>query len=290
MRSMTGFGRGLARAGARTFSVEIRTLNHRFGEYILHLPRQLGPLEERIRHRLAAELARGRVEVWVSVRGESWPQEVRVDRKLARAYFRAIRDLSDKLDLDFDLTPTAILDLPEVVCLEDQELDLEMLWPACAEALDAALKDVLAMRCREGAALKKDLLNQIETLEEFSSQIQIKAATVPRDYQNRLRERLATLDAEGLIDETRLAQEVLYLAERADINEEIVRLVSHMEQLKSTLEQDEPVGRKLEFILQEANREINTIGAKAQNMDISALVVQCKATLEKMREQAQNVE
>ncbi|HHT71699.1 MAG TPA: YicC family protein [Firmicutes bacterium] len=287
---MTGFGHGLAQAGARTFTVEIRTLNHRFGEYVLHLPRELGQWEERIRRRLSTELARGRVEVWVNVRGESWPKEVRVDSELAQAYLKAARWLGQEFSLDLDVTPAVLLGLPEVISLEDREVDLEALWPACREALDTALADVLAMRRREGVALKEDLLGRVTVIRQLSCAIQSKAAAVPDHYQNKLRERLATIGTEGMVDEVRLAQEVLLMAERADINEEIVRLLSHLGQLEAALELEESVGRRLEFLLQEANREVNTIGAKSQDVDISALVVQCKAELEKMREQAQNVE
>ncbi|HKM39253.1 MAG TPA: YicC/YloC family endoribonuclease [bacterium] len=290
MHSMTGFGRGLAQAGTRTFTVEIRALNHRFGEYILHLPRELGPWEERIRHHLSSKLSRGRVEVRVSVRGERWPQEVTVDRQLAQAYISAAQQLSDDFSLEYDVTPTVILGLPQVVTLEDRELDLNLLWPACSAALEAALCDLIAMRRREGEALKHDLLACATTLRRLSYRIEEKAALVPSNYRNKLRERLATLDAEAIVDEARLTQEILLMAERADINEEIVRLRSHLDQLQATVELEEPVGRRLEFLLQEANREINTIGSKAQDIDISSLVVQCKAELEKMREQAQNIE
>lgn len=290
MQSMTGFGRGSAQAGAMTFSVEIRTLNHRFAEYILHLPRQLGEWEERLRRKLAATLARGRIEVWVNTRGESWPKRVRLDTGLARAYLQEAQLLADKFSLALDVTPAVILGLPEVIAVEEQEVDLELWWPACSKALDEALANVLAMRQREGAALKDDLLNRITIMSQLVKDIESKAATIPYLYQDKLQERLATISAEGIVDEVRLAQEVAFMAERADINEEVVRLFSHLDQLKAALELDEPVGRRLEFLLQEANREVNTIGSKAQDKDISAIVVECKAELEKMREQAQNVE
>lgn len=270
--------------------MEIRTLNHRFAEYILHLPRELGEWEERLRRRLSATLARGRIEVWVNIRGESWPKGVRVDTELAQAYLQAAEWLADKLSLSLDVTPAVILGLPEVIAVEEQEVDLEAWWPTCEEALDEALTNVIAMRRREGAALKEDMLCRLTLLRQLTHDIESKAAAVPHLYQNKLRERLATIGVEGVLDEARLAQEVLLMAERADINEEVVRLFSHLEQMQAALEMDEPVGRRLEFLLQEANREINTVGAKAQDKDISALVVQCKAELEKVREQAQNVE
>ena len=290
MHSMTGFGRGSACVGTRTFSVEIRTLNHRFAEYSLHLPRELGEWEERIRRRLSAALARGRIEVWVNIRGESWPKAVRVDTKLAEAYLQAAQSVAAEFDLSFDVTPAIILRLPEVVVVEEQEVDLEQWWPACADALDVALTKVIAMRRREGMALKEDVLHRLTLLNQLTKDIQSEAEAVPQIYQNKLQERLATIGAEGILDEMRVAQEVVLMAERADINEEVVRLFSHLEQLQAALEMNEPIGRRLEFLLQEANREVNTIGSKAQNKKISALVVQCKAELEKIREQAQNIE
>ena len=290
VQSMTGFGRGCAQAGARTFSVEIRTLNHRFAEYVIHLPRELGEWEERLRRELTAHLSRGRVEVWVNVRGQSWPKAVRVDGQLARAYVEVAQAVAQQFSLKLDLTPAVLLSLPEVITVEEQEVDLELWWPTCAQALSEALTKVLAMRQREGVALKEDMLSKLMVLHQLTQDIKSLAAAVPDFYRNKLQERLATLGPEAVVDETRLAQEVVFMADRADINEEVVRLLSHFDQLEAALAMDEPVGRRLEFLLQEANREVNTIGSKAQDKDISSLVVQCKAELEKLREQAQNVE
>jgi uncharacterized protein (TIGR00255 family) len=289
VQSMTGFGRGSAQAGTRTFTVEIRTLNHRFAEYVIHLPRELGVWEERLRRELGVQLSRGRVEVWVNMRGQSWPKSVRIDERLAQAYVKVAQEVARQFDLTLDLTPAVLLGLPEVTVVEEQEVDLDLWWPTCAEALDKALTKVLAMRQREGEALKEDMTSRLTVLEQLAQEIKSLADKIPDFYRNKLQERLATLGQE-VVDENRLAQEVVFMAERADINEEVVRLFSHLQQFSATLDLDEPVGRRLEFLLQEANREVNTIGSKAQDSNISSLVVKCKAELEKLREQAQNVE
>ncbi len=290
VHSMTGFGRGSAQVGTLIFSVEIRTLNHRFAEYVIHLPRELSEWEERLRRELAAQLSRGRIEVWVSMRGQSWPKVVRVDDELARAYVEAAQLVARQFSLNLDLTSADLLTLPEVITVEEQEVDLELWWPTCAQALAEALSKVLVMRQREGAALKEDMLSRLATLRQLAQDIETLAASVPDFYRNKLQERLATLGPGVVVDEIRLAQEVVFMADKADINEELVRLCSHLQQMEAVLALNEPVGRRLEFLLQEANREVNTIASKAQDKDISSLAVQCKAELEKLREQAQNVE
>ncbi|MDK2926398.1 MAG: hypothetical protein PWR31_88 [Bacillota bacterium] len=290
VHSMTGFGRGSARAGDTTFTVEIRTLNHRFVEWMLHLPHELGEWEERLRQRLGRALARGRVEVWVTVSGRAWPKTVRVDKQLAAAYWQAAQALAAELNTETGVTPGFLLTLPEVVQVEEEKVDLEAWWPACAAALEEALAQVLAMRAREGKALAADLRERALNLRQLHTALEREAAQVPRLYRDRLKERLATLEVAGGIDELRLAQEVALLADRADVTEELVRLASHLDQLVQALAGEGPVGRRLEFLLQEANREVNTIGAKAQGLSLGQLVVECKAELEKMREQVQNIE
>ncbi|MGI6604528.1 MAG: YicC/YloC family endoribonuclease [bacterium] len=287
---MTGFGRGSARRGETTFTVEIRTLNHRFLEWSIRLPRELAEWEERLRSRLQQELARGRVEVWVGVSGQIGPRKVQVDTDLAGSYYGAAQAIAAELGVEPGITAAFLLTLPEVVRLEEREADLEEWWPGCAEALERALAQLVAMREREGEAMAADLKIRVKRLRALAQAIMEQAGEIPRLYQDKLRQRLATLVAESGVDEGRLAQEVAFLAERADITEEIVRLLSHCDQLAATIAKEEPVGRRLEFLLQEANREVNTIGSKAQGLRISSLVVDCKAELEKMREQVQNIE
>lgn len=290
MHSMTGFGRGSARAGETSFTVEIRTLNHRFVEWIIHLPRELGEWEERLRRRLGQALARGRVELWLTVSGPTWPKAVRLDQRLAAQYHRAAQDLAEALQVEAGVTPGLLLTLPEVVQVEEERVDPEAWWPACAAALEEALAQVLAMRRREGEALAADLKERVQRLRGLTAALAEEAGEVPRLYRDRLKERLAMLGVEGSLDELRLAQEVALLADRADITEELVRLASHWDQMEEILAAAEPVGRRLEFLLQEANREVNTIGAKAQGLSLSRLVVESKAELEKIREQVQNIE
>ena len=289
MHSMTGFGRGCAQAGALTFTVEIRTLNHRFAEYFVHLPRELGVWEERLRSALATKLSRGRIEVWLNMRGQNWPKSVRIDENMAQAYVKMAEDTSNRFGLALDLSAAVLFRLPEVIVVEEQEVDSDLWWPTCEEAFNEALDKVLSMRQREGEALKQDILSRVMVLEKHAGEIKSLADKIPDFYRNKLQERLATLGLET-VDENRLAQEVIFMVDKADINEEITRLFSHLHQFKTALDMDEPIGRRLEFLLQEANREVNTIGSKSQDGEISSLVVKCKAELEKLREQAQNVQ
>ncbi|MCL4425965.1 MAG: YicC family protein [Firmicutes bacterium] len=290
LKSMTGYGRAETVVDGRKYTFEIRSVNHRFLELALKVPREFTAWEERLRKELQGKMARGRVDLFLTVtETEDSHPVVKVDKNLVLAYDKALRELSRELHLPEDAFLGRILDLPDVLKVQAPESDVEETWSAAREGLQAALTSVLEMRSHEGERLAQDLYGRGECLKSIADSIEERAPAVIQDYRQRLLERLQELGS-APVDPARLAQEVAFMAERADIHEEVTRLRSHLAQLEAILQAPEPVGRKLEFLLQEMNREINTIGSKATDLTISSLVIEAKTELEKMREQVQNVE
>lgn len=289
--SMTGFGRGEATGDFGRLTVEIKSVNHRFAEVVLRLPRPLSPLEDRLRRLVAEGVSRGRLEVlatWEEQTSER--KSVKVDKGLATEYYNSLKELQAEIGSAADIPLDVLLRLPDVIKVEEVEEDLETLWPGLEAAARTALKGLRAMRQREGEALAADLGGRIETVAGLVARVAERAPVVVDEYRERLRKRLDELLSPGTIDETRLAQEVAILADRADISEELKRLESHLGQLRQLLQASDPVGRKFDFLLQETGREVNTIGSKSQDLTITGTVVELKAELEKIREQVQNVE
>ena len=290
VRSMTGFGRAGAQSAEHRLAVEIRTVNHRFLDVAVRLPREYGALEDRIRRAVARYIERGRVDVTVRIDRLTSPvRSVHVDTNLAHAYYEALKELRRVLRLPGSIDVDMLLDLPDVLRVEQAEDDLDALWALLAPALEEALRQVVAMREAEGAALAQDLGQRAAQVETRVDAIAARAPEVVEAYHRRLESRLAEWGHGGL-DPQRVAAEVALMAERSDISEECVRLRSHCRQFRDLLTQGGPVGRRLDFLLQEMHREINTIGAKAGDLAIAGWVVEVKAELEKMREQVQNVE
>ncbi|GEA15069.1 hypothetical protein E308F_13130 [Moorella sp. E308F] len=291
LNSMTGYGRGEARGAGRTVTVEIRAVNQRFLDVVIRLPRLYTALEEKIRQVIKNSLSRGRVEVMVSISEENGEKRpLTVDMGLAMAYYNALKELAQNLAIPADITAEKLLAIPEVVKVAEPEWDEATLWPVVAGALEKAVENLLAMRRAEGQRLQADLEERVAYVRRQVEAIRERAPEVPREYARRLKERVAELSGGITLDPGRLEMEVALLAEKADITEEIVRLLSHLEQMATAMAGTEPAGRRLDFILQEMWREINTIGSKAGDLAISNLVVAVKGELEKMREQVQNVE
>ncbi|QGP92971.1 hypothetical protein MGLY_23640 [Neomoorella glycerini] len=291
LNSMTGYGRGEASGTGRTVTVEIKAVNQRFLDVVIRLPRLYTALEEKIRQFIKNSLSRGRVEVMVSISEENGEkQRLTVDMGLAMAYYNALKELAQNLAIPADITAEKLLAMPEVVKVAEPEWDEATFWPVVAGALEKALADLLAMRRAEGQRLQADLEARAAYIRRQVEAIRERAPEVPREYAGRLKERVAELAGGLALDPGRLEMEIALLAERADITEEIIRLLSHLEQMVTAMAGTEPAGRRLDFILQEMWREINTIGSKASDLAISNLVVAVKGELEKMREQVQNVE
>jgi uncharacterized protein (TIGR00255 family) len=290
--SMTGFGRGEASGHGYHFTVELKAVNHRFFEVSVRMPRNLNVLEERIRKILQGKIQRGRIDVFVNVKeNEEKKRLVKVDKDLALSYDKTLKDLALTLKTPYETDIYRLAALPEVFSVEDLETDFELLWEPLSRATAEALNGFMQMRQVEGERLAEDLLNRLHSIREAKDEIAGYSDTVVSDYQSRLRERIQVLLGESaILDEAKLASEVAFFADRVSITEELVRLQSHIDQCQEALKSTEAVGRKLDFLVQEMNREINTIGSKANNLNISQLVVQMKSELEKIREQVQNLE
>ncbi|AGF78670.1 TIGR00255 family protein [Desulfocapsa sulfexigens DSM 10523] len=290
-KSMTGFGRGEAEAGGRQWVAEIRCVNHRHLDLKIKLPRGYADLEERARKMVAETLQRGRVDVLLSVSGDfSDLHKIEVNSSLAATYNKALAALANSLDLANDTTLSGLASYPDVLVLTRKEEDLEAVWPVMGAALQEAVDACDTMRSQEGEAMARDLH---ERLENFAADVQKIGNSIPELLERReqsLNERLQKLLDRVQLDPQRLAQEVAILADKTDVTEEIVRLESHINQFRSFLDADEATGRKIDFLLQEFLREVNTMASKINDADIAHLTVSLKAELEKMREQVQNLE
>ena len=289
MRSMTGYGRrSLARDG-REMTVEVKTVNHRFLDVALRMPRHLGFAEDQVRRQLAESLSRGHVDVSVQYRNTR-PDARRVvcDPALAAAYRDAMAALSAATGAENSVPLSQYALLPDVLTVTENEEDQEAVGALLADALALALQDVQVLRAREGEALKSDLTAHLQLLEKLRLQIAERAPGVVEDYRQRLLQRIQEL---GVVapDESRVVQEVAIFADRAAIDEELSRLDSHIRQAYRLMEES-PCGSKLNFLVQEMNREVNTISSKALDSQIAKLVVDAKSEIEKLREQIQNVE
>lgn len=290
-QSMTGFGRAELEREGRKLTVELKSVNHRFSEVNVRFPRELSPLEERIKRLITSRLGRGRIDAFVtySYQGEGLYQ-ARVDKDLAVAYYNGMKDLAQAVGVPFTVGLTQLAGLPDVVKIERQADDLDKVWAMMEEALSVALDQLVIMRRHEGQRLAMDIEARLGTIGDLVRQVEDRAPLVVEDYQRRLRERIRELLGTVQVDEARLLTEVALFADRSAITEELVRLHSHQDQFACSLNSEETVGRKLDFLLQEMNREVNTIGSKANDLVIGGLVVELKAELEKIREQIQNIE
>jgi uncharacterized protein (TIGR00255 family) len=290
IRSMTGFGAGRGAVNGEEIDVEVRSVNHKFCEVKVRVPRELSVLELEAAKIVKDRLARGGVEVTIRRAGGSGGLAPRVDVALAEAYARAFGEIQARLGLPGAVSLSDILRSDGVVRLDERQIDVEGARAALGEGLSRALEALVVMRGREGEALARDLDTRLATVEDLVAQVAEQAPRVVEAYRTRLAERVAEL-ARGLpIDPTRLAQEVALFADRTDVAEEITRLRSHVAQARALLASGEPAGRKLDFVVQEMHREANTIGSKSQSAGLSGVVVSLKAEIERMREQVQNVE
>ena len=289
--SMTGFGRGEASVSGYRVSIELKSVNHRYLEIVVRAPRQLMSYEEQIRKMLQEKYRRGRIEVYVNVmESEEMKSVIKVDKDIALSYDKSLRDLALALHTVYETDIYRLVTLPEALSVQEPEIDLDIMWAACSEALRIASDNLGKMRCMEGEKLTVDLFKRLDLLAGYMQVIAERAPAVVTDYQERLQDRIKTLLGEVELDAARLANEVAYFADRASITEELVRFDSHLAQGREALSSNDPVGRRLDFLVQEMNREINTIGSKANDLKIGQQVVNVKSELEKVREQIQNLE
>ncbi len=290
MRSMTGYGRCTQTIDGRQLTIELKSVNHRFLDLSFRMPRSFAFLEEDARRILSGRLSRGHVDLFATYRNlRTDARTVTVDAALLNAYLGALDSIGQASGLRDDRSLMGISRLPDVLVVEEAEEDREALKQLMAAALNGALDEMVAMREREGASMKADLSHRVDEIERMTHRIERRYPETVAEYQQRLKQRVEELLG-GEMDEQRLLQEVAVMADRSAIAEETVRLHSHIAQLRELFEVDEPVGRRIDFIVQELNREVNTISSKSQDIPITREVVNCKAEIEKLREQLQNVE
>ncbi len=291
MRSMTGYGRGEADQAGAKFSVELTSVNRKQSDLVINLPRDFAELEPRIRQTINEKLSRGRTNVLVThERGGDGHRKLALDTALARSYHDAMHALQVALGAPGEIAIGTILQAPGVMRFTDDTVDAEAAWPALEQALGAALIELVKMREREGAHLANDLRERLTLIRHAIAQVSRLFPEVVKKHRAALLDRIKQAGLDLTLDDDRLLKEVALFADRSDISEELTRLESHLAQFAEQLPKDEPIGRTLEFITQEIFRELNTLGAKANDAAISQHVVVCKAELEKIREQIQNVE
>lgn len=291
MRSMTGYGRGQSSTNGTQFSVELNSVNRKQSDITVTLPRELSELEPRVRDVVNSSISRGRLNVVVSYHTRSaHAHKAAVDTELARIFFNAMRELQKELGAAGEVSIDSVLRAPGVICAPMEHITPEEAWPSIEAALKEALKGLVEMREEEGKHLALDLVQRMKSVRDWLLNIRELQPNVVLKYRQNLLERVQKAGLELPIDDDRLAKEIVFFADKADISEELTRLESHLAQFAHHLRKHEPVGRTLDFMTQEIARELNTLGSKANDVGISQHVVLCKAEMEKIREQIQNIE
>ena len=291
IHSMTGYGKGEARQDDITVTVEIKTVNHRYADISVKLPRTFLSLENGVRKQVAAVVGRGKVDVYVNYELASEAQVVpKLNNELAVAYHKLFVELAGNLNLQDRISLDHIINQRDVVRVEEAEIDESTLESCLRSATAGALESLLAMRAAEGEETRMDIEDRLNVTETILTQIEHRAPQVPVEWQERLAERLQRLQQNVEWDPQRIAQEIAVYADRCDISEEITRFKSHLVQFRGMFDEAEPVGRRMDFLVQELNREVNTMGSKSNDAELTKAVVMLMAELEMIREQVQNIE
>lgn len=291
IKSMTGFGRAQETVDGMTVTVELKSVNHRYFEFTAKVPRTYGFLEEKLKSFLNARVSRGKMECYVSIENlEESDMEVVVNPSLAKGYVDALRTLSETFGLKEDYSAISIAKFPDVLTLRKAPADEEKIWNAVQKVTELAVECFVTMRETEGEKLRADILSKADTILEHVAFVESRSPQTVREYHEKLRQRMEELLENTQVDEQRLLTEAAIFADKVAVDEETVRLRSHISQLREFLNANEPIGRKLDFLVQEMNRESNTIGSKAQDVEIAKRVIAIKAEVEKIREQVQNIE
>ena len=291
IKSMTGFGRCEAAWDNRKFTVEIKAVNHRYLDVNIKMPKALNFFESAVRAELKKYISRGKVDVFISYEDLSEKtSRVRYNREVAEEYLKYLRQMAEEFELENDIKVSGLSRFPEVFTLEEACADEEELWKELRKVVVGASEMFVDSRIAEGEQLKKDLLHKLEAMGKMTEFIAERSPLLAAEYRHRLEERMRELLADATVEESRLLTEVAVLADKVCVDEEIVRLRSHTETMKSVLTEGGAVGRKLDFIAQEMNREANTILSKANDLEISNCAIELKTEIEKIREQIQNIE
>ena len=291
LKSMTGYGRNEAIEGGKKILCEIKSVNHRYSDYNIKVPKYYGFLEDKIREFASKYISRGKVDIYVSTQSyEESDKEIVVNMELAKSYLEALKNLRDEFSLRDDVSVMGVARYPDIFTLEKKDEDEEEIWQAVKKVLEPAIQSFNAMRQREGERIQKDLEDRVEYMKSIAKKIDERSPETVNEYRNRLYDKIKEVLENKDIDDARVLTEVAIFADKVAVNEEMVRLKSHFVEFYNICASGEPAGRKLDFLIQEINREINTTGSKAGDIEIAKMVVELKAETEKLREQIQNIE
>lgn len=289
--SMTGYGRGTAEENGRVFTIEMKSVNNRYLDINIRLPRQINALEDKVRKHISSKVSRGKIDVFINQEKFSEDDyKINVDEKIAKAYYDAYSFLIEKFNLKNDISLPLLANSNDVISVEKKDDDLDAVWSLLVKALDEAINMFIDMRINEGIKLSKDIMQRCDLIRDSLTKVEARAPEVVKDFREKILTRVSDYLKDVGIDESRLLTEVAFYSDKTSITEEIVRLKSHIEQFKEAFSCNEPVGRKLDFLVQEMNRETNTIGSKANDLYITGIVIDIKSEIEKIREQIQNIE
>ena len=289
IKSMTGYGRGVKEVNGREYIVEIKAVNHRYNDISIRMPRYLIFLEDKLRQYVSKTISRGKIDIFVTLNNlNNENRSVKVDKKLAEMYLSEMKNLVNEYGVVDDITVTSLIRLPDVIVSENTDDD--SYWDELKQTTDLALESIVDSRLKEGTSLKRDILSRLDILEKDIEYVNQRSSSLLDEYRQKLENRVKELNANSIIDENRIGMEIVLYADKSSICEEVTRLRSHVNSFRSMLEADGPIGKKIDFLVQEMNREINTIGSKANCLDITNQVINMKNEVENIREQIQNIE
>lgn len=290
IKSMTGFGRGKYENEGRNYTVDIKSVNHKYTDISVRLPRFLNSEEDKIRKRITSAISRGKVDVLVSFENySSKGTNIRINKELAKEYLRELKELAEETNLSFNVDVIDVSKFPEILKIEDAQ-DEELIGNELMVAVDDALNKFISMREIEGSRLIEDIEKRIYIIQSKINEITEFSSTLVQEYMEKLKLRVNELLEPGVVDESRLMQEIVIFSDKSSIEEELTRLKSHIGQFLELIKQSSPIGKKIDFLIQEINREVNTIGSKANCLDITNRVIEIKTEVENIREQIQNIE
>lgn len=291
LKSMTGYGRNEAIVGGKKILCEIKSVNHRYSDYSVKVPKYYGFLEDKVREFVSKFVSRGKIDVYIAVESyEEADKDIVVNKELAKAYIDALHSLRDEFDLKDDISVMSLSRYPDIFIQERKEEDEEVLWNNVQTVLEPAIKAFTEMREREGERIQKDLEERVLYMKTLAAKIEERSSETVKEYQSRLYDKIKEVLGDREIDDARVLTEVAIFSDKVAVNEEMVRLSSHFEEFFGIVSSNLPAGRKLDFLIQEINREINTTGSKANDIEIAKIVVELKGETEKLREQIQNIE
>lgn len=291
MKSMTGYGRARKDVNNREYIIEIKSVNHKYNDVQIKLPRVLSYLEDKIKKKVQNNISRGKVDVYISFENNTAEgKNILINTELAKVYVEQLKSLAEETGINSNIEVMELTRLPDVLNLKSDDQEADLIWEELESCLEECLKSFVTMRIIEGTKIKEDLLNRINKVEEYKNEISKYSETIVEDYVERLNNRIKEILKTDVVDQTRLAQEVVIYSDKCSVEEELTRLNSHLYQFRELIEKNEAIGKKLDFLIQEMNRETNTIGSKSGKLEITNLVIEIKTQLEDIREQIQNIE